>query len=75
MLTYQGMRVIESPLCDNWPRMQLTPSFAALMPAAWAEETNQWMREFFGTESKAYVIGGDTLVLGPKAIAMLRRQL
>ena len=69
-----GMRIIVDPLMDNFPKFQLSPSFAAMMPAAWVAEQNQWCREFFGTESKALALPDGSMVIGLKAAAELKRK-
>jgi len=63
-----------SPLCESYPRMQLTPKFAAQMPTKWVEEFNQWMIEFFGmTEPKIYnvqsPVTGERIIITSSKIA------
>jgi len=67
-----GLKVIVNPMLDNWPKFQLSPKFAAMMPPSWADETNQWMREFFGTESRVFKIGNHTLMVGPKVLEQMK---
>lgn len=66
-----GIPVYVYPSLDNWPKFQLSPEFAAMMPADWVAEQNQWCREFFGTESKAMIVNRAVLV-GPKGMQALR---
>lgn len=73
MQTLYGMKVIESPLITEVPKLQLSHDFNACSPGFKAE-MNTWLRQRFGTYFPAYVIGGHTIVLHPKHAAMLRLQ-
>ena len=73
MNTLFGMPVYVDPSLDNWPKFQLSPEFAAMMPPEWVSQTNQWCREFFGTESKAIVVNR-ALLVGPKALEAMKRK-
>ncbi|MBN3851978.1 hypothetical protein G3N59_01170 [Paraburkholderia sp. Ac-20340] len=70
-----GMNISVDPALDNVPRMQTSPEFAALMPAAFVDELNDWMLQFFGTHSPIYKLPGNRLVMGTKAYAMLQASL
>jgi len=72
---FLGMRIYVDGSLDNVPRMQLTPAFAANMPPGWVEETNKWMREFFGTENKIIAIeNGRSVVMVPRTFARLKQE-
>jgi hypothetical protein len=67
-----GVRIIESPLCANVPRMAVHPDFARLMPAEFVADLNGWMREFFGTADIMMRLGENTVAVSPKAATALR---
>ena len=56
-----GMKVVRSPIETRPPKMQLKPTFAAMMPPDWVAETNAWMADFFGYEEVVYLINDDFL--------------
>ena len=70
--TFDGIRIIVNPLLDNIPRMQLLPATLEIVTPEFAAKMNQWMLEFFGTESRAYMMAGRTMAIGPKAFAVLK---
>lgn len=68
-----GLKFIVNDELDNVPRAQLKHDFAKLMPAAFVQDCDAWLREFFGTESVMYATdSGRTVVLGPKAYARIK---
>ncbi|HHT8992810.1 TPA: hypothetical protein ACT5B2_003855 [Burkholderia cenocepacia] len=61
-----------NPLLDDMPRMTVSARFAELMPAEFVAELNAWMRDFFGTEHRMYVLYERTLVVGPKGLERMK---
>ncbi|BCF88696.1 hypothetical protein [Paraburkholderia largidicola] len=70
--TFAGVRIIESPLCADVPRMTVNPDFARLMPAQFVAELNSWMRKRFGTTDVMVRIDDRTVAMSPIAVAELR---
>lgn len=66
-----GMRVLVNDLVTRIPRMQLTPTVYDNLPRDFAEDINQWMREFFGYEEKAFIMDG-MLVVSRQAFKQLQ---
>ena len=66
-----GMKIIESPLIQPIPRLQLSHNFNACSDRFTAD-MNAWLKERFGTYMPTYVIGGSTLVVSPEHMSMLR---
>lgn len=71
MNTLKGMRIVESPIIQEVPKLQLSANFTACSEAV-KSSMNNWLRERFGTYMPAYVIGRDTVVMHPTHAAMLR---
>ena len=73
MNTFNGMKIVESPLISEVPKLQLSHDFTACSDAM-KKHMNDWLRETFGTYLPCYVIGGDTIAMHPRHAAMLRAQ-
>jgi len=73
MNTFNGMKIVESPLIMEVPKLQLSHGFNACSDAM-KKHMNDWLLENFGTYLPCYVIGGDTIAMHPKHVAMLRLQ-
>jgi hypothetical protein len=72
MNTIFGMKIVVDKNIQPVPRMQVSPEFARIQSPELVASTNAWMREFFGTYLPYYVIGGSTVVMHPRHVAMLR---
>jgi hypothetical protein len=70
-----GMDYIVDKSMDDQARMTVTQKFADLMPAEFVADLNAWMLEFFGRENRVYCLHGNTLILGPKTLAAMEREL
>jgi hypothetical protein len=66
-----GMKVMESPLIQEVPRLQLSRGFNDCSPE-FKQHMNDWLREKFGTYLPTYMIGGHTIVMHPRHVAMLK---
>ena len=73
MNTFNGMKIVESPLIMEVPKLQLSHDFTACSDAM-KKHMNDWLREMFGTYLPCYVIGGDPIAMHTKHVAMLRAQ-
>jgi hypothetical protein len=73
MQTLYGMKVIESPLITEVPKLQLSHDFNACSEGM-KKHMNDWLREKFGTYLPCYVLGVDTIAMHPKHTAMLKLQ-
>lgn len=71
-LCLHGMPCLINPMLDDVPRMTVSPSFAALMPADFVSDLNEWMIDFFGRENRIICLGGKTFVFGPKTLKALQ---
>lgn len=69
---FGGVRIVVNPSLDNIPRMQLLPETRKIVTPEFTAKMDKWMLEFFGTESRDYMMGGNVMAVGPKAAAMLR---
>lgn len=67
-----GLDIVTNETLDNQPRMTVSTRFAELMPPEFVADLNTWMREFFGTENKFYVLDGRRLICGPKGLEQVR---
>lgn len=65
------MKVIESNLIQEVPKIQLSYGFTACSPE-FKGQMNAWLRERFGTYWPVYIISSDTIFAHPKHIAMLK---
>lgn len=72
---FGGMRYHVNPDLDDQPRMAVSQKFADLMPPEFVADLNAWMLEFFGRENRVYCLHGHTLILGPKTLAAMEREL
>ncbi|MBB2981773.1 hypothetical protein [Paraburkholderia tropica] len=70
--TLAGLDIVVNPALDDVPRMQVSASFAALMPPEFVADLNAWMLERFGTHSPMYRLPGNRIVMGVKAHAQLK---
>jgi hypothetical protein len=70
--TFAELRIVVDPSLDNLPRMQLLPATREIVTPEFAAKMNQWMLEFFGTESRAYMMAGGVMAIGPKAYRALK---
>lgn len=66
-----GMKVVESTLVREVPRLQLRQEFNACSEGV-KGEMNRWLRDRFGTYLPVYVVGGDTVLMHPISAAALR---
>ena len=71
MSTLFGMKIVESPLIAEVPKLQLSHDFNACSDAM-KKHMNDWLLERFGTFLPCYVIGSDTFVVHPSHAAILR---
>lgn len=71
MNMFNGMKVVQSSIIQEVPKIQLRSDFDACSEKA-KREMNNWLRERFGTYLPCYVIGGNTIVMHPKHAAKLR---
>jgi hypothetical protein len=71
-MNINGMNVIVNAALDVFPRMQVSPRFADLMPADFVADLNAWMREFFGTHAIAVTLDRNTVAVGPKTLQAMR---
>ena len=65
-----GIRVIESPLVQPVPKIQLSHDFNACSPEFKAT-FNRWLLDRFGTKEVVFVTS-DAIFMSPKHAAMLR---
>lgn len=71
MNTLYGVNVVESPIIQEIPRLQLSHDFNDCSPE-FKRYMNDWLREKFGTYLPTYVIGGHTIVVHPKNAGRLK---
>ena len=71
MNTLNGMKIVESRLIQEIPKLQLSQDFTACSDDM-KKNMNIWLRETFGTYLPCYVIGGNTAVIHPNHAALLR---
>jgi len=67
-----GQPIFVDPMLDNVPKMQLTPKVYDNLPSPFRDEINDWMREFFGTESRMYHAAGIGVLMGPKMLEQVK---
>jgi hypothetical protein len=74
MMMLNGMKIIESPLIAEVPRLQLSHGFNDCTPKFKAE-MNNWLRQKFGTYMPTYIIGGHTIMMHPSHLALLKLEI
>jgi hypothetical protein len=72
MIFLNGMKVIESPYIQEVQRIQLSHAFNDCS-IEFKQHMNNWLREKFGTYMPTYIIGGNTIAMHPKHIAILKQ--
>ena len=70
-LTLYGVPIIESPLLDPQPKLQLSKS-VDFLGAKFCAEMNQWLLDMFGTEEPRAHIGAGRVFLGSQMLRELR---
>lgn len=68
------MNVIESPLIQPVPKLQLSYDFTACSDEM-KQSMNAWLKDMFGTYTPMYIIGSSTVVVSPKHAAMIKLEL
>ena len=67
-----GLKIHENHNIKPVPRMQVSSEFERLQSPELVAETNAWMRKFFGTYLPVYIYNGDTVIMSPKHMAMIK---
>lgn len=68
---FGGMKIVVSPLIPEVPKIQLSDNFNACSPEI-KRGMNEWLKCRFGTHFPAYVIAGNTCLVHPEHVALLR---
>lgn len=69
-LFFAGIPVIVNPICDNVPRMTLSPEARRIVTPEFSAEMDAWMLKRFGTKHEYYLIPGK-IVNGPLGLLQL----
>lgn len=78
--TFCGYKVYVHPDLDDIPKMQLSPKLHTILTPQFVEETNAWMKDFFGVEHKVmmcqnpYIPGSFAIFMGPSTYLRYREQ-
>jgi hypothetical protein len=69
-----GMNIIESPLIQPVPKLQLSHDFTACSDEM-KRSMNAWLKDMFGTYTPIYIIGRNTAFVSPKHAAILKSEM
>lgn len=71
MDVFNGIKICVNPHIRAVPKLQLRSDFTACSDAM-RNHMNNWLIQRFGTYIPTYVIGGETVYVHPKNLAILR---
>ena len=74
MNAFNGVKIIESSLINEVPKLQLRHDFTACSDD-FKRHMNDWLHKRFGTYMPYYLIGSNTVLMSKKHAAMLRQSV